>query len=97
MSALFTPARLGDLVVPNRFVRSATAERMADENGRPRDVLSELYRALAEGGATSAAARAFDTPKTRRISALLRRRPGRERACQLCWSVDCVRVRGATS
>jgi len=50
LSVLFTPARLGGLVVPNRFVRSATAERMADENGHPRDALSELYRALAVGG-----------------------------------------------
>lgn len=36
--------------MPNRFVRSATAERMADENGRPREGLLELYRTLAEGG-----------------------------------------------
>jgi 2,4-dienoyl-CoA reductase-like NADH-dependent reductase (Old Yellow Enzyme family) len=50
MGILFTPADIGTLVLPNRFVRSATAERMADDDGRPRPRLKQLYRELARGG-----------------------------------------------
>ena len=49
-SKLFTPGRVGTLRLPNRLVRSATAERMADANGVPRDQLETLYRELARGG-----------------------------------------------
>jgi 2,4-dienoyl-CoA reductase-like NADH-dependent reductase (Old Yellow Enzyme family) len=38
------------LTIPNRFVRSATAERLADPSGRPRPALTELYRDLRDGG-----------------------------------------------
>jgi 2,4-dienoyl-CoA reductase-like NADH-dependent reductase (Old Yellow Enzyme family) len=47
---LFTPARIGSLELPNRLMRSATAERMADADGRPRSELRDLYRELARGG-----------------------------------------------
>src|SRR5512136_2589982 len=36
--------------LPNRMVRSATAEFMADVEGRPRPSLKELYRELVHGG-----------------------------------------------
>jgi 2,4-dienoyl-CoA reductase-like NADH-dependent reductase (Old Yellow Enzyme family) len=38
------------LTLSNRLVRSATAERMADADGRPRPQLSALYEELARGG-----------------------------------------------
>ena len=50
MSILFEPIRIGTLELPNRLVRSATAERMADADGRPRPELRTIYRKLAEGG-----------------------------------------------
>jgi len=51
MDILFTPAHIGNLCLPNRLVRSATAERMADDNnGQPQPRLAELYRQLARGG-----------------------------------------------
>lgn len=50
MSMLFTPANIGTLELPNRLLRSATAESMADEDGTPRAKLIEMYRELAAGG-----------------------------------------------
>jgi 2,4-dienoyl-CoA reductase-like NADH-dependent reductase (Old Yellow Enzyme family) len=51
MDVLFTPAYIGKLRLPNRLVRSATAERMVyDYNGHPQPRLAELYRQLARGG-----------------------------------------------
>jgi 2,4-dienoyl-CoA reductase-like NADH-dependent reductase (Old Yellow Enzyme family) len=50
MSLLFTPGRIGTLDLPNRVVRSATAERLADEIGRPRPQLKRLYETLVQGG-----------------------------------------------
>jgi 2,4-dienoyl-CoA reductase-like NADH-dependent reductase (Old Yellow Enzyme family) len=47
---LFTPARIGALRVPNRLVRSATGEGMADPDGRPQHRLGELWAELARGG-----------------------------------------------
>jgi 2,4-dienoyl-CoA reductase-like NADH-dependent reductase (Old Yellow Enzyme family) len=47
---LFTPGKIGSLTLPNRLVRSATAERMADGDGRPRPALERMYRDLAQGG-----------------------------------------------
>lgn len=47
---LFTPGRIGSLELPNRLVRSATAEKMADGKGYPRSALETLYRELARGG-----------------------------------------------
>ena len=50
MASLFSSVNLGTLTLKNRIVRSATAERMADAEGRPRQALGDLYRDLAEGG-----------------------------------------------
>jgi 2,4-dienoyl-CoA reductase-like NADH-dependent reductase (Old Yellow Enzyme family) len=50
VTRLFEPASIGTLTLSNRFVRSATAERLSDEGGRPLAQLTEMYRALAEGG-----------------------------------------------
>lgn len=49
MSILFTPVRIGSVTVPNRFVRSATHDFMADDEGKVTDAHIELYRRLAEG------------------------------------------------
>ncbi len=50
MSMLFTPGKIGGLELPNRLVRSATAEFLADAEGRPLPKLKALYRELARGG-----------------------------------------------
>jgi 2,4-dienoyl-CoA reductase-like NADH-dependent reductase (Old Yellow Enzyme family) len=50
MSILFSPFKLGSLELPNRLVRSATAERMSDEDGRPLPPQKDLYADLARGG-----------------------------------------------
>jgi len=50
VSILFTPARIGSLEVPNRFLRSATSEHGAEKGGLVSDWLIDLYAALARGG-----------------------------------------------
>ena len=51
MSILFAPITVGPLTLRNRFMRSATAEFLADPvTGAPAPKLREMYRALAEGG-----------------------------------------------
>ena len=50
MSLLFTPGKIGTLGTSNRMIRSATAERMADEAGNPREQYYDFYRELAAGG-----------------------------------------------
>ncbi|GAB4184591.1 MAG: NADH:flavin oxidoreductase [Geothermobacteraceae bacterium] len=47
---LFTPITIGDLELPNRLVRSATWEGLADDAGTVTEPLLELYRDLAAGG-----------------------------------------------
>lgn len=48
-SILFTPKRLGNLLVPNRFMRSATWEGFADQDGRPTRKLFQMITNLAAG------------------------------------------------
>ncbi|MFC1659907.1 NADH:flavin oxidoreductase [Gemmatimonadota bacterium] len=50
MTLLFSPHSIGSLETPNRLVRSATAERMADADGRPLPPLTKLYEDLVRGG-----------------------------------------------
>jgi 2,4-dienoyl-CoA reductase-like NADH-dependent reductase (Old Yellow Enzyme family) len=51
MSLLFTPASIGNLEIPNRIVRSATAERMANNlDGRVTGKLKEMWENLVRGG-----------------------------------------------
>jgi len=48
---LFSPVRIGRLALPNRLMRSATAECLATEPlGRATPALADLYRNLAAGG-----------------------------------------------
>jgi len=50
-SPLFEPLTIGALSLPNRLMRSATAERLVDPStGAPLPRLSEMYLALARGG-----------------------------------------------
>ncbi|OGO17035.1 MAG: hypothetical protein A2Z14_08970 [Chloroflexi bacterium RBG_16_48_8] len=49
-SILFSSKNIGTLELPNRLVRSATAERMADPQGRPLPPLERLYEKLVQGG-----------------------------------------------
>ena len=49
MSLLFTPIRIGDLEVKNRFVHSATYEALAKETGEVTEELVNRYRTLAKG------------------------------------------------
>ena len=50
MSKLFENSAINSLELKNRFVRSATWEGMADENGNPKPQLLETMTALAAGG-----------------------------------------------
>ena len=47
---LFEPGKIGSMELANRLVRSATAEGMSDDKGRPEPPMIELYEALARGG-----------------------------------------------
>jgi 2,4-dienoyl-CoA reductase-like NADH-dependent reductase (Old Yellow Enzyme family) len=47
---LFSPVKLGNLEVKNRFVHSATTESMAGENGEVTEALVKRYEVLARGG-----------------------------------------------
>ncbi|HVP90016.1 MAG TPA: NADH:flavin oxidoreductase [Terriglobales bacterium] len=48
-SPLFSPIALGGVIIPNRFVRSATHDYMATEAGEATDRQVELHARLAEG------------------------------------------------
>jgi 2,4-dienoyl-CoA reductase-like NADH-dependent reductase (Old Yellow Enzyme family) len=50
MSVLFEAGHIAGLELKNRLVRSATAERMCDEDGRPEQAMMDLYADLARGG-----------------------------------------------
>ncbi len=49
ISPLLTPVKIGPLEIPNRFVRSATHEFMADDEGFVTDRLVRVFHDLAEG------------------------------------------------
>lgn len=50
MSILFSPLKIGNIELPNRFVCSATHEAMAKETGEVTDKLIKRYETLAKGG-----------------------------------------------
>jgi 2,4-dienoyl-CoA reductase-like NADH-dependent reductase (Old Yellow Enzyme family) len=50
MSILFTPQKIGNIKLPNRFVHSATYEGMAKKSGEVSDGLIKRYEKLAKGG-----------------------------------------------
>jgi len=50
MSILFTPKKIGNIELQNRFVHSATYEGMAKETGEVSDELIKRYEKLAKGG-----------------------------------------------
>ncbi|MDY0131771.1 MAG: NADH:flavin oxidoreductase [Desulforegulaceae bacterium] len=50
MKQLFEPANIGNLELKNRFIRSATWEGMAEDNGHFNDKIYEIYENLAKGG-----------------------------------------------
>lgn len=47
---LFQGTSIGNLTVKNHFLRSATYEGEAEENGKPSENIGKCYQALAEGG-----------------------------------------------
>lgn len=47
---LFDNTRIGNLSVKNHFIRSATYEGKADNDGAPNEQIVDIYRELAEGG-----------------------------------------------
>ncbi|MEZ9629286.1 NADH:flavin oxidoreductase [Vibrio breoganii] len=49
MSILFSPAQIGNMTLKNRFVRSATWENMATEEGYMTEKLYDIYEELAKG------------------------------------------------
>jgi 2,4-dienoyl-CoA reductase-like NADH-dependent reductase (Old Yellow Enzyme family) len=65
-STLFMPARMGNLEVKNRLVRSATSERLAGKEGPVTDELVAFYDRLAKGGVgTIISGHAFVAPEGR--------------------------------
>lgn len=48
---IFEPSTIAGIRLPNRLVRSATHEGMADADGAPTPALEKLYEKLAKGGA----------------------------------------------
>jgi len=50
MSILFSPAKIGQLEVRNRFIRSATNDGVAGPNGEVTDEVVKVYKRLAKGG-----------------------------------------------
>jgi 2,4-dienoyl-CoA reductase-like NADH-dependent reductase (Old Yellow Enzyme family) len=50
MSILFTKANIGTMELPNRIIKSAFHEGLADDKGRPTDKQFEFYKKFVEGG-----------------------------------------------
>jgi 2,4-dienoyl-CoA reductase-like NADH-dependent reductase (Old Yellow Enzyme family) len=66
MSELFEQVSVGEMAVPNRFVRSATFEGMAELDGSCKEVLVDLTAELAKGEVgTIIASHAFVEPRGR--------------------------------
>ncbi len=51
LGLVFTPQKIGSVIIPNRLVRSATYESRATEDGFVTDELIKFYEELARGGA----------------------------------------------
>lgn len=49
MKKVFEEARIANITLKNRIIRSATHEGMADKQGKPTEMMSSMYKALAEG------------------------------------------------
>ena len=47
---LFTKAKIGSMELPNRMIRTASHEGLADSRGRPTDEQFDFYRNFVEGG-----------------------------------------------
>ncbi|MGC8960158.1 MAG: NADH:flavin oxidoreductase [Chloroflexia bacterium] len=50
MPTLFEPGRIGNLVLRNRLIKSATFEGMGDADGTPQPALGRFHRRIAQGG-----------------------------------------------
>jgi 2,4-dienoyl-CoA reductase-like NADH-dependent reductase (Old Yellow Enzyme family) len=50
MSILFTKARIGSMEIPNRIIRTASHEGLADARGRPTPKQLEFYQGFIDGG-----------------------------------------------
>ncbi len=50
MSILFEPIEINGMTVPNRFMRSATNDRLAEISGEVNDAFIHIYEELAKGG-----------------------------------------------
>ena len=50
MSNVFEEAKIGEITLRNRMIRSATHEGMSDESGKPTEELIKKYEQLAKGG-----------------------------------------------
>ncbi|MFC1886756.1 NADH:flavin oxidoreductase [Thermodesulfobacteriota bacterium] len=50
MSILFAPIEINGMTVPNRFMRSATNDRLAEVSGEVNDTFIRVYEELARGG-----------------------------------------------
>ncbi|MGL6023326.1 MAG: NADH:flavin oxidoreductase, partial [Cetobacterium sp.] len=50
MKSLFDNTKIKNLELKNRFIRSATWEQMAEDNGHLNDEIYDLYENLAKGG-----------------------------------------------
>lgn len=49
MSEIFSEGKIGDIILKNKIIRSATHEAMGDEKGNPSELLFKKYSALAKG------------------------------------------------
>ncbi len=50
MSVLFTKAKIGNMELSNRMIRTASHEGLADSTGKPTDEQFEFYKGFIEGG-----------------------------------------------